>query len=138
MEVYLDFDGTVVEHQYPLIGRCNSGCFEIIDKLNKAGHEIIINTMRVELDKKLLMEAIEFINHSLANLENNTQIYSFKNTECKYNPTKWDWDLHFSTGRIFIDDVCEGIPLKKGFLLSRQMVDWDALNIEFKKHGLYF
>jgi hypothetical protein len=137
MKIYLDFDGTVVEHQYPLIGGCNLGCLEIIDKLNKAGHEIVLNTMRVEFDNRLLMEAIEFINHSMTNLKNNTQIYSFKNTDHKYEPTKWDWNLHFNTGRIFIDDVCIGIPLKNGILSSRKMVDWDLLNLEFIKHGLY-
>lgn len=137
MKIYLDFDGTVVEHQYPLIGRCNLGCLEIIDKLNKSGHEIVLNTMRVEFDNRLLMEAIEFINHSMTNLKNNKQIYSFKNTDHKYEPTKWDWDLHFYTGRIFIDDVCEDIPLKNEILSSRKMVDWDILNLEFKEHGLY-
>lgn len=137
MKIYLDFDGTIVEHQYPLIGRCNVGCLEVIDKLIKAGHEIVLNTMRVEFDNRLLMEAIEFINHSMTNLKNNTQIYSFKNTDYKYDPTKWDWELHFTTGRIFIDDVCEGIPLKNGISLNRKMVDWDMVNLEFKEHGLF-
>lgn len=63
MEIYLDFDGTVVEHQYPFIGQYNEGCIEIIDKLNEAGHEIVINTMRVEFDHKLLMEALKFIHY---------------------------------------------------------------------------
>ena len=136
MKIYLDFDGTVVEHQYPVIGQCNYGCFEIIDKLNTAGHEIILNTMRVEFDKKLLTEAIEFINLSMASLNIN-QINSFTNTDHKYEPTKWDWDLHFFTGRIFIDDVCEAIPLKNGVSSSRQMVDWEQLDVEFKENGLY-
>lgn len=137
MKIYLDFDGTVVEHEYPAIGPCNQGCFEIIDKLHRAGHEIVLNTMRVEFDNGTLKEAAEFINQSILNLKNNTQTYSFPNTDHKYEPTVWDWDLHFNSGRIFIDDVCEGIPLKNGLSSSRQMVDWDKLDLEFKQHGLY-
>ena len=133
----LDFDGTVVEHQYPAIGRCNSGCLEVIDKLNRAGHEIVLNTMRVEFGNGTLTDALEFLNHSLTNLNNNAQIYSFKHTDHKYDPTIWNWDLHFKTERIFIDDVCEGIPLKAGLTSSRKMVDWDKLDLEFKAHGLY-
>lgn len=137
MKIYLDFDGTIVENQYPAVGQCNMGCFEIIDKLEKAGHEIILNTTRVEFNNGTLIEAIKFINHSMANLKNNTQVYSFPNTDHKYEPTKWDWDFHFKTGRIFIDDTCDGIPLKNAISSSGQMVDWDRLDLEFKEHGLY-
>lgn len=137
MKIFLDFDGTIVEHQYPAIGPINTGCLEIIDKLIKAGHEIILNTMRAEFDNRLLMEAIEFINYSMTNLQGNTQAYSFLNTDHKYDPTIWNWELHFNTGRIFIDDVCEGIPLKSTISSSRQMVDWEKLDLEFKEYGLY-
>lgn len=137
MIIYLDFDGTVVEHQYPLIGPVNAGWTEVVDKLYKAGHEIIINTMRTEYDKKLLGDAMEFINQSLTKENNQTISNALKYTDHKFDPSKWDWDLHFNTRRIFIDDVCEGIPLKKGLSFNRDIVDWDTLNIEFKKHGLY-
>ena len=110
MKIYLDFDGTVVEHQYPAIGQYNSGCIEVIDKLNKARHEIVLNTMRVEFDNGTLKDALEFINRMMITLGNNNQIYSFENTNHKYEPTMWNWNLHFNSGCIFIDDVCEGIP----------------------------
>ena len=50
MQIFLDFDGTVVEHYYPLIGAYNPGCKEVISKLQQAGHEVILNTYRVEID----------------------------------------------------------------------------------------
>lgn len=137
MKIYLDFDGTVVEHQYPALGQCNAGCFEVIDKLYNAGHEIIINTMRVEFNNGTLEQAVEFINQSMRILNNNAAFYFFENTKHKYDPTIWDWELHFKTGRIFIDDVCEGIPLKNGTVANRQMVDWEKLDVEFKEHGVY-
>ncbi|MBL7895331.1 MAG: hypothetical protein JNK50_08580 [Bacteroidia bacterium] len=137
MTIYLDFDGTVVEHQYPLIGPLNIGCIEVIDKLCKTGHEIVINSMRAEYDKTLLKEAIEFLNKSLSDLNNSTNKYSLIHTDYKYDPTKWDWNLHFETKRIFIDDVCEGIPLKNGVSIKRAMVDWEKLNVEFEERGLF-
>lgn len=48
MKIYLDFDGTVVEHAYPRIGRDNFGCVEIIRRLQDAGHEIVLNTYRAD------------------------------------------------------------------------------------------
>lgn len=65
--IYLDFDGTVVEHDYPIIGRPNYGCIEVIKKLQDAGHDIIINTYRADLatsekGKKLLNSALHILN----------------------------------------------------------------------------
>ncbi len=137
MLIYLDFDGTVVEHQYPLIGSYNTGCIEVVDKLFQAGHEIVINTMRAELDENLLMEAVEFINEALSTLNSHSEKYTLLHTDSKYYPTQWDWNLHFKTNRIFIDDVCDGIPLKEGISTNRPMVDWDILNIEFEERGLF-
>jgi hypothetical protein len=62
MEIYLDFDGTVVEHQYPKMGRCNFGCFEVIKKLQNAGHVIILNTYRADCEDGTLEEALKLIN----------------------------------------------------------------------------
>lgn len=137
MTIFLDFDGTVVEHQYPLIGPCNDGCFEVINKLHKAGHYILINSLRAEFDLKLLNEEVEFVNQSLTELNNNSHKYFLHYTDHKYDPAKWNWELHFSSGRIFIEDVCEGIPLKSGIYFKRNMVDWAKLNTEFEAHGLY-
>ena len=43
-KIYLDFDGTCVEHRYPEIGKYNFGAIEVIEKLQQAGHNIILNT----------------------------------------------------------------------------------------------
>ncbi len=137
MKIFLDFDGTVVEHQYPLLGESNVGWIEVIDKLYKSGHEIIINTMRVEFENGTLEQAVEFINQSMRIHNNMSEFYFFENTDHKFDPTIWDWELHFKYGRIFIDDVCKGIPLKNGVSSTRQMVDWAKLNLEFMAHGLY-
>ena len=69
MVIYLDFDGTVVEHQYPIIGQPNPNCFEVLDKLIKAGHKIILNTMRVEFQDGTLEEAISYVQKGLFKID---------------------------------------------------------------------
>jgi len=59
MNIYLDFDGTVVEHDYPCIGRLNPNALEVIKRLQDAGHNIILNTMRVEFKDGTMKEALD-------------------------------------------------------------------------------
>lgn len=61
MQILLDFNGTVVEHYYPLIGDYNPGAKEVIARLQLAGHEIILNTYRVEMEDDSLKEALVYL-----------------------------------------------------------------------------
>jgi hypothetical protein len=61
MLIQLDFDGTVVEFDYPRIGLLNSSCVEVVEKLRSAGHEIILNTYRADLNDGSLEEAHRFL-----------------------------------------------------------------------------
>ena len=61
MLIQLDFDGTVVEFDYPKIGLLNPGSVEVIDKLRKAGHEIVLNTYRADLNDGTLEDAHAFL-----------------------------------------------------------------------------
>lgn len=44
--IAIDFDGTIVEHIYPQIGKLKHSAKEVINKLFDEGHEIIIWTCR--------------------------------------------------------------------------------------------
>lgn len=57
MIIAVDFDGTVVEHKFPQIGREIPFAFEIIKKLQEEGHRVILWTVR---EGKMLDEAVEF------------------------------------------------------------------------------
>jgi len=46
MIIAIDFDGTIVEHKYPHIGKPLPGAFETISQLYADGHRIIIWTCR--------------------------------------------------------------------------------------------
>jgi hypothetical protein len=61
MYIILDFDGTVVEHKYPKIGRANPGAIGTILKLQKAGHRIILNTYRADCENGTLNHAIDYL-----------------------------------------------------------------------------
>ena len=57
MKIAVDFDGTIVEHKYPEIGKEQLFAFETLKQLIKQKHQVILWTYRAgrELD-----EAVEF------------------------------------------------------------------------------
>lgn len=57
MVIAIDFDGTIVEHRYPSIGRELPFAIETLKKLTEEGHRLILWTVR---EGKLLEEAVAF------------------------------------------------------------------------------
>ncbi len=57
MIIAIDFDGTIVEHRYPAIGKERPFAIETLKKLNKDGHRLILWTVR---EGRLLEEAVQF------------------------------------------------------------------------------
>ena len=57
MIIAVDFDGTIVEHRYPAIGRERLFAFETLKALQKDHHQLILWTYR---SGKELEEAVEF------------------------------------------------------------------------------
>ncbi len=57
MIIAIDFDGTIVEHKYPSIGKPFPFAFETLEALQKNGHQIILWTYR---NGKELDEAVKF------------------------------------------------------------------------------
>ncbi|KJF43867.1 BT0820 family HAD-type phosphatase [Draconibacterium sediminis] len=57
LTIAVDFDGTIVEHQYPKIGNELPFAFETLHALQKKGHKLILWTYRSEIE---LDEAVEF------------------------------------------------------------------------------
>ncbi len=57
MIIAVDFDGTVVEHEYPAIGKTKLFAFETLKALQKKGFRLIMWTYRAG---KELDEAVEF------------------------------------------------------------------------------
>lgn len=57
--IAIDFDGTIVEHKFPEIGKILDGARETINYLYELGHEIIIWTCRNETDTLYEFRAME-------------------------------------------------------------------------------
>lgn len=60
----IDFDGTVVENDFPRIGTPLPGAFETLRELKAAGHHLVLWTCREDegfnINKRFLTDAIEF------------------------------------------------------------------------------
>lgn len=144
MTIYLDFDGTVVEHAYPSIGRFNPHAVRSIRKLQDAGHDIVLNTLRAEFKDDSLKLAINYlknawmVDHPTRDLE----LLPFSVSDKKLGPAPFflfdELQIYSSTSSgeyIFIDDQSLGTPMvgdsRGGF-----MVDWPAVMEILKNYKL--
>ena len=57
MIIAIDFDGTIVTHEYPYVGKPLPLAKEVINMLGKNRHDIFLYTMR---DGSELLDAIEY------------------------------------------------------------------------------
>jgi len=131
MKIYLDFDGTVVEHAYPKIGKYNKGAFEVIRKLQDAGHEIILNTYRADCNDGTLEKARTYLDQATLI----DPILKFEKK--KIEPHPWDWNYFKANDLIFIDDICKNSPLMAIQSSTYEIVDWESLDKEFEEQGIY-
>lgn len=136
--VYLDFDGTVVEHQYPQIGRCNFGGYRVVKALQDAGWEIILNTYRADMGKEALEKALDYVNQTWPMCEGDfeTNLKPIQATEKKLHPHPWDLQEFLRTEVIYIDDSSHNVPLKPAAMSSGNMVDWAKIEFELKQFGV--
>ena len=116
--IVVDFDGTVVTHDYPEIGN-DIGAVPVLKKLVDAGHQLVLFTMRGNNnganDRNYLVEAVKWFN------QNDIPLFGI-NT----NPTQKNWtNSPKAYGQMIIDDAALGCPLKFDYKLSnRPFVDW--------------
>jgi hypothetical protein len=144
MLIYLDFDGTVVEHQYPKMGRCNFGCMEIIKKLQDAGHKIVLNTYRADIGNGV-DAALKYLNEQawMCLRDKSINIEDFELSPItevinpKIYPQQWDLENAIREDILFIDDIAPNIPLKPACMTKGNMVDWDELDKQFLRYGIY-
>lgn len=91
--IAVDFDGTIVEHRYPSIGRIRPLAFETLSKLQAKGHRLILWSHRAG---KKLEEAVEFC------LSNGIEFYAVNKN---YPEEVWNEnDSRKILADIYIDD----------------------------------
>lgn len=114
LNIAIDFDGTIVEHMFPKIGDPVPGAIRVIKKLQKAGHRIILFTMR---SGEYLEEATKYL------FDNGVYLYG-ENT----NPTQSKWtDSPKAYAHIYIDDAALGCPLEIAGKYNRPQVNWEEV-----------
>lgn len=94
MIIAVDFDGTIVEHEYPGIGKTKLFAFETLKQLENDGHKLILWTYR---NGELLDEAVEFC------AQNGLKFYAVNNSfpDEPYEPEKASRKI---AADLFIDD----------------------------------
>jgi hypothetical protein len=124
MYICVDFDGTCCTHEFPEVGK-DIGAVPVLKKLVENGHQLILFTMRSDIDNvshkgitipnNLLTDAVNWYK------DNGIELYGI-NT----NPTQSSWTSSPKAyGNLFIDDAALGCPLKIDVSLSnRPFVDW--------------
>ena len=127
MEIIIDFDGTVVEHQFPEIGREVPGAVIVLSELVYKGHALILFTMRSDVEApisndqdiickpgKYLTEAVQWFR------DRYIPLYGIQT-----NPTQHLWTSSPKAyGQLIIDDTAIGIPLIYPGNSKRPFVDW--------------
>lgn len=131
MTFNIDFDGTVVTHAFPHVGK-DIGAVPVLKKLTDAGHQLILFTMRSDRSEKkptgdptimnvtgnFLSDAVNWFK------ENDIPLYGIQS-----NPTQKNWTTSpKSYAEVMIDDSALGCPLKFDKELShRPFVDWEEV-----------
>lgn len=112
--VAVDFDGTIVTHQYPEIGLPVPGAIEWMKKWVEAGARIILFTMR---DGEELDQAVEYLRgHDvpLFGINDNPDQYAWTGSRKVY-------------AKKYVDDAGHGCPLRDAVDGSRPHVDWAVI-----------
>lgn len=120
MDICIDFDGTIVKHDYPAIGDLVPHAIETMKDLIKNGHRLILFTMRSNVP---LTEAVDFLK------ANGVELYGVN-----ANPTQRGWTHSPKAyAQIYIDDAALGCPLVTGD--ERAYVDWLRVRLILKQKG---
>jgi hypothetical protein len=129
MDIVVDFDGTVVTHDFPVLGK-DIGAVPVLRKLVEKGHKLILFTMRSDGQKEQMINGYkmhkgDFLTQALSWFkENDIPLYGIQT-----NPTQKTWTTSPKAyGQLIIDDAALGCPLiyDKTFH-SRPYVDWNRV-----------
>lgn len=130
MVICIDFDGTCVTHDFPMVGM-DIGAVPVMKRLYEAGHQFILFTMRSDIENptstdyninptggKYLTDAINWFK------DNDIPLYGV-NT----NPSQSKWTKSPKAyGELYIDDAALGCPLKMNLSISsKPFVDWQEV-----------
>lgn len=132
MDIIIDFDGTVVSHEFPLVGK-DIGAVPVLKKLVAKKHRLILFTMRSNLGvgkykgANLLDQAVQWF------ADRDIPLYGIQT-----NPTQSQWtESPKAYGQLIIDDTALGIPLNYvPTFTPKPFVDWEGVENLLMAKGL--
>lgn len=109
--IAVDFDGTCVRHEYPIVGRRIPGAIDVLRELVAHGHKLVLFTMRSDVH---LADAVDWFK------TNGIALHGVNE-----EPNQKDWTKSPKAfAHMYIDDAALGCPLVQPMLHSRPYVDW--------------
>jgi len=122
MYIVIDFDGTVVTHDYPRVGK-DIGAVPILKRMVENKNKLILFTMR---SGKELNDAVNWFK------ENEIPLFGIQT-----NPTQHEWTTSSKAyGQLIIDDAALGCPLIVSDLSNRPYVDWVIVEEYLVNNGI--
>ena len=122
MVIAVDFDGTCVEHEYPMVGMDVEGAVEVLRALNKQGHRLILYTMR---SGAKLEAAVKWFR------DRKVVLWAINE-----NPEQREWTESPKVyADIYIDDASLGCPVMFIDGVRRPVVNWTKVRalLEYDK-----
>jgi hypothetical protein len=125
MLICVDFDGTIVAHEFPDIGAPVPGAFRWMKAWQEAGAKLILWTMRSDgrdgegkENGPVLTDAVEFCR------KNGVEFWAVNG-----NPQQASWTQSPKCfAHLYVDDAAVGCPLRENPKAGgRPMVDWDVV-----------
>lgn len=135
MIIGVDFDGTIVTHEFPEIGKPVPGAIDTLKALIANGHEVFLWTMRghatgektkenltVSKERDTLKEALEYLKENGVDIKGNVSPAQFSTSPKQY-------------AALYIDDAAFGCPLvvQPG---GRPYVNWRLVADHLRFSGL--
>lgn len=139
MYICIDFDGTCVKHEFPEVGDTNPGSVEVLQDLVKAGHQLILFTMRSNVTNPqsdgpdILNRPGNYLDDAIKWFDDNQiPLYGIQT-----NPTQSVWTTSPKAyGQVYIDDAALGCPLTADSHNSRPFVDWVEVRRLLQNSGM--
>ena len=121
--IAVDFDGTIVAHAYPAIGREVPNAIRVLKKLQEQGTQLILWTIR---SGDRLDEAVRYCEKKGITFWGINQ-----------NPAQSEWtDSPKAYASIYIDDAALGCPTLWDEGTQRRMVNWRDIEAILIRKGV--
>jgi hypothetical protein len=112
--ICVDFDGTIVDHRYPAIGKPVPDAIDWLIRLQRKGAKLVLWTMR---SGDRLEQAVDYLENQGVTLHGVNQ-----------NPDQKSWTSSPKAyGHVYVDDAAFGCPMLAIPGFSRRCVDWSRV-----------